>query len=159
LRARALTYLRRKIVETVDAQVCLGGRMQGSAGRIPGIVEEVYLLTGAGKPVYLSGLIGGATRQIAEMTRGRTPGDGLFATKPDIEEAYKKHASTGDDPDARLDRDAIRGDFASQVTIDALSQANGLTPDENEQLFDAATSDDMIALVLRGLQRVRPARG
>jgi hypothetical protein len=159
LRARALTYMRRQIVATVDGQVCLGGRTSGSRGRFPGIVEEVYLLTEAGKPVYLSGLIGGATRMIIDALRGQPPDESLFSTRPEVEKAFGAHQPPDGDPDARLDRDAIRKHFTDKINMDVLSRANQLQPDENDRLCDAFTTDEALGLIVRGLRRVYRSRG
>jgi hypothetical protein len=155
LRARALTHMRREIVKTVDAQICVGGRTTGAAGRMPGVVEEAYLLTQAKKPVYFSGLVGGAAKLIIDNLGAKSPDARLFVTKPEVEQAYG--AAKSKDPDARIDRVAWSKHFRS-LTMTKVHTANKLTKDENRQLCDAGTTDEMLALILRGLRRVHDAK-
>ena len=157
LRARALT-MRRKITEKVDGQVCLGGRTKGSSGRMPGVVEEIYMLTKACKPVYISGLIGGAARKVIEGFRTKQPYEELFSTASDVEQAYQKHLNLASDEDAQLDRDAIRHHFAETLDAAGLARANYLDPDENRRLCDAFTTDEVLGLIVQGLRRVCRAK-
>src|SRR5690606_12847315 len=59
LRARGLTHLRRRLTATTNARLCIGGKLGGSQGRYPGIVEEALLAIEAKQPLYVSGLFGG----------------------------------------------------------------------------------------------------
>jgi hypothetical protein len=53
-----------------------------------------------------------------------------------------------------MDRAASKVSVATKVTVGALSRANRLKPEENEQLLEGSTTDEMLVLVLRGLRRV-----
>src|SRR5579871_5091827 len=76
LRARGLTFLRHRLNAECHARLCLGGRRGGSAGRFPGVVEEAYLAVQARKPLYVAGLLGGASHQVIDaMEGGKMPAD------------------------------------------------------------------------------------
>jgi len=47
-----------------------GGRTSGAAGRYPGVIEEAFLALRASKPLYLAGILGGATRQVIDAIEG-----------------------------------------------------------------------------------------
>ncbi len=63
-RGGELTRLRHCLTMMLSpgCRVCLGGRTEGYQGREPGVMEEARLALRYGKPVYLMGGFGGATR-------------------------------------------------------------------------------------------------
>lgn len=67
-RASQLEVLREKITERLNpgVRVCLGGKEKGYEGREPGVIEEARLALEWGKPLYLLGGFGGATRLLGE---------------------------------------------------------------------------------------------
>ena len=63
-RAAELTALRYCITALLNpgCRVCLGGKTRGYQGSEPGVLEEARLALECGKPLYLLGGFGGATR-------------------------------------------------------------------------------------------------
>ncbi|MGH7982222.1 MAG: hypothetical protein ACREFF_03635 [Candidatus Udaeobacter sp.] len=161
LRARALTYLREQITAFSGARLCIGGRISGSEGRCPGVIEEAYLAVEHSKPLYLSGLLGGASRNLIQIIENRQiTGDffppasvALLYDKPPIRDAgvvaEVKLLSPGN----------ITRSF-QDLGLEGLSRMNGLTVDENTKLFHSPAVDDVVGLMLLGLARLKtPPRG
>lgn len=67
-RAAELTALRCYITNLLDpgCRICLGGETKGYEGAEPGVMEEARLALEYGKPLYLLGGFGGATRIFGE---------------------------------------------------------------------------------------------
>ena len=63
-RGEELTVLRKWITALLapGCRICLGGRMYGYQGDEPGVLEEAGLALNWGKPLYLLGGLGGATK-------------------------------------------------------------------------------------------------
>ena len=63
-RGEELTVLRQWITALLapGCRICLGGRMCGFQGNEPGVLEEAGVALNWGKPLYLMGGLGGATR-------------------------------------------------------------------------------------------------
>jgi hypothetical protein len=174
--ARALTNMRRQMTKNVFARVCLGGRdmdpvhpEKGPSGRCPGVVEEALLSCLADQPVYLSGLLGGVTRQVINSIEG-DDASLTFELPAPVAAAYAG-AETGKTPnlaakftqahlckmfayDGPLTSQEILGVFR-RYGIERLAANNGLSPEENRHLFDAVTMDEVIGWVLTGLARLR----
>ena len=70
-RAAQLTRVRHQLTKLLDpgCRVCLGGRTDEYQGDEPGVMEEARLALRYGKPLYLMGGFGGATRLFGEETR------------------------------------------------------------------------------------------
>jgi dihydroxyacetone kinase DhaKLM complex PTS-EIIA-like component DhaM len=64
--AEGLTSMRRRMSADCDARIVLGGRVDGYAGRLPGIVEEAVLSIAARKPLFVLGGFGGAASDVAQ---------------------------------------------------------------------------------------------
>lgn len=158
LRARALTWMRRQIVATVGAQICLGGRTEGSSGRFPGVVEEAYFVSLARKPLYLSGLLGGATREMIGAIRRQKFSEAILSTKDSVRQAFANALATTDDPDAKLNHESLASHFQSHLTMANLCKKNRLTPSENKLLCDAVNLEQALTPLLCGLSRVHQAR-
>jgi len=71
--ARCLTAMREELVTQTQARIMMGGKMLDYKGKYPGLVEEALLTLAAGKPLFLLGGYGGATRVIIEALQGRQP--------------------------------------------------------------------------------------
>lgn len=67
-RAKKLTLLREHLTKRLDpgCRICLGGKTDGYEGSKPGVEEEAELALEYGKPLYLVGGFGGATRSFGE---------------------------------------------------------------------------------------------
>jgi hypothetical protein len=62
--ADGLTEMRKELAELCHLRICLGGKVVGYSGRIPGIVEEACLTLERGRPVLASTVFGGASRVV-----------------------------------------------------------------------------------------------
>ena len=69
-RARGYTAMREQMNADIQARVLLGGRIEGTTGPWPGLVEEAWLALKAQKAVFLLGGFGGATRDVLGSLRG-----------------------------------------------------------------------------------------
>lgn len=157
IRARGLTHLRHRLNALSQARICLGGRQAGWAGRYPGIVEEALLALDAGKPLYISGLFGGAAADVIDAIRGGIMPDD-FCRNPAIQAVYHSPPIREADDTTAADRVVDPGavwTFFREAGPSALAATNGLTVEENGRLFDAATLEGLIELILVGLGRVR----
>ncbi|MCY2962765.1 MAG: hypothetical protein NT069_03790 [Planctomycetota bacterium] len=157
-RARTLTEMRRQMAKTVDAQICIGGKIHGAAGRFPGVVEEAYFATRANKPIYFSGFLGGATMEMIRAIRGETYSPDLFRPAEKVRVAFQNANSPNMVPDASLESDCVKRYFESELTMDRICQTNLLTAAENTVMWDATGIDPAIVMILRGLLRVNAAR-
>lgn len=131
-RAAALTAMRRELVESTDARLCLGGRIAGFSGAMPGVLEELELAMEARQALYLSRLLGGVSAQAVEILEGSRDGFHFEGLRKDVSHA--------------------RG--LKELGIEGLAHHNGLDVETNRRLFRAQTVDEVIALVLRGLGRL-----
>jgi SLOG-like protein len=160
VRARGLTNLRHRLGEAAHARLCLGGRTSGAAGRYPGVIEEAFLALRTSKPLYLAGILGGATRQVIDAIEGR-PMLENFCAPTTLNELYLAppvpERDPGTEPDRLVDRVAIWDTFTRGGRT-RLADANALSPDENEELFTTPVLDRVIQLVLTGIARLQARR-
>ena len=169
LRARGLTHLRRRLAEECGARVCLGGKESGFEGRYPGILEEALFTLEAGQPLYLVGLLGGASLHLGEAILDRTP--------PPAEIGAEVYSGTGNGgpPLARLYEDWAKNRLPGGPSAGALDDRtldlagawkrvcdlgserlarNGLSREENRRLLETRVEGEVFHLVLTGLVRL-----
>lgn len=156
--ARSLTGMREEMNAGTDARIFLGGQLgslgQRGSGRYPGLAEEALLALRARKPVYLIGAFGGCTEATIEALRGKRPS--AFTelerlTDPEVRAAMELYNSQVAADGERIDYNALTAEFEG-FGIAGLN--NGLNAEENERLFTTTNLPEMIALVLRGLERL-----
>lgn len=155
LRARGLTHLRHRLDEFCQARFCLGGRRGGSQGHFPGVIEEALISVQNNRPLYLAGLLGGATRQVIDAIEGQPmPEDFCQPTK--IHDLFAAPPWRENDPATRRDREtdpeAVWMTFRD-AGIKQIAERNGLDEKENAELFQTPVLDRAIQLVLTGLAR------
>ncbi|MEQ9411561.1 MAG: hypothetical protein RIK87_27855 [Fuerstiella sp.] len=153
-RACALTAMRQRMAAQCTARICLGGKTSGSSGRCPGVIEEAMFAIEKQHPLYLSAIMGGATAQLIDAVRGQKDAPETFARpRQDVQEGFD--LMKGHDMPAEMELippNRIWSEFRD-LGVAGLSDANGLSPSENEQLFDAATTNEVVRLVTYGLSR------
>lgn len=166
---RSLTELRRKMNAEIHARVVLGGKTRGFVGRYPGIVEEVLFAVSTKSPLYVCGGFGGAAFALAQLFLGKTATD-LDSLSQYADEQYAATASYYEASTALKLRPFLNAitpfdrfvgysvdypllcDFFREVGVGGLN--NGLSPQENEILFETPSLDEIRTLVLTGLTRL-----
>jgi hypothetical protein len=158
LRARGLTHLRHRLTRISHARLCIGGRKSGSEGRYPGVIEEALLSIEDRKPLYLAGVLGGATQQLIEALMGKPiPNDFCLPTKAHpyyLRPPTRERIPAGD---SIVERETLWKVFCGHG-IDSLTKNNLLSQEENIRLFQTTVLDEVIQTVLIGLSRVYRSR-
>ena len=157
LRARGLTHLRHRLTEISRARLCIGGRKSGSEGRYPGVIEEALLSLESRKPLYLAGILGGATHQLIQALRGESMPDG-FCSPAKVHPYYSDPPIPGQISETKTNAivapKVLWEEFRNHG-IDGLAKDNRLTNEENLRLFETTALDEVIQTVLIGLGRVQ----
>ncbi|MBK7585826.1 MAG: TIR domain-containing protein [Myxococcales bacterium] len=156
--ARCLTTMRETMTRETDARVLLGGPVRGFLGRYPGLLEEALLALRSSKPLFLVGGFGGCTQSIIEALTGAAAAafqQSFQEQDPAYVELMAEFNRAVDAKELRSDRidwtrcvDELRGYGVSGLK-------NGLTDEENQLLFRSVHTQEIVALVLRGLGHLR----
>ena len=125
--APGLTDMRTRMVREADVVILLGGQVQYFKGRMPGVAEEALLCLQSQLPLFLVGGFGGCTRDIAEDL-------GLVERWNGSREYWPG-----------------RNEFESYGS-DVLR--NELSLEENQMLAETPYIEQIITLILRGLDRL-----
>src|SRR5438128_3043166 len=67
-----MTLMRERITEKAVSRLCIGGRIEGYQGRLPGLLEEPLLSLRAKKPLFLVGALGGCTELAIDLLEQRS---------------------------------------------------------------------------------------
>lgn len=154
-RSRALTHLRQVLEQKTRARISFGGRTGGSQGRYPGIIEEAFLAVRHRKPLYLCGILGGATKQVIDAIEGsKMPDD--FCSPEKMRAVYREYGETDRDPasDLAVDPGFVWQTF-NELRLDGLTELNRLSKEQNATLFQTQSLDQAIELILLGLGKLR----
>jgi hypothetical protein len=156
--SRCLTEMRERMSNETDARVLLGGPVRGFLGRYPGLLEEALVAIRQSKPVFLIGGFGGCTRALVAALSGGKPevfGHAFQMRDPVYAALVKEFNSGVDRGELRSDRIDWAGSVGLLRVCGVDGLRNGLTPEENELLFRSIHTQEIVALVLRGLFRLR----
>jgi SLOG cluster2/TIR domain len=153
--ARCLTAMREQMAERIDARIILGGKVTGYKGAVPGIVEEAALAIFHHKPLFVLGAFGGCARAVGEALMGESP--------EVLTQAYQT-AQSKDYGDLLefYNQQATQSGFLPSIDYTRLVTTleergfqglnNGLTELENQNLFNTENLEEMVYLILKGLE-------
>ena len=165
--ARSLSHMRAEITARTHARIVLGGKPTGFMGTLPGILEETVLAVRARQPLYVLGGFGGAAGLVTRAFRGEHP-EGLtldFQQRAsrdyaDLVTVYERERANH--PELKLppiDYPAILQELAA-CGPKGLAHVNGLSEEENGELFTTGSIDFALFLVMKGLSSIdHPSRG
>jgi hypothetical protein len=161
--ARGMTAMREAQAGSASARVVLGGKVGSTPagpdgtsgvkwywGRIPGVVEEALASVKAGQPLYLIGAFGGAAALAIDLLEGRqrpefTWGYQREAPHSDAMRAlYEQYGPPWEDYDEMAARFAMTG-------VAGLAAKNGLSVEQNRELFTSRDIPRIVELLLDGL--------
>lgn len=154
-RTLALTAMRERITAETVARVLIAGATTGTAGRAPGVLEEAWLSVSQRKPLFVLGGYGGVAALVADVLlhRDTAAREGKIASDEGYRAMTAKLAGALP-PGVPADGGTMLEDI-SRAGVQGME--NGLTTEENARLFDSDDTDEVIALVLRGLRVVTGA--
>lgn len=125
---KSLIAMRKRIVSESDYIIVAGGKKSGFKGRMPGILEEFIIAMKNKKPIYVLGGFEGVAKEIADYLQGKNLSAEL--------EQYKEYLE----------------EITDEISIDNLR--NGLTFEENKQLFALENHIQIMELVLQGISNL-----
>ncbi|MEA2684807.1 MAG: hypothetical protein QOE93_2 [Actinomycetota bacterium] len=147
--ALMLSEMRQVVTDESRAGIVLGGKLTGSSGRAPGVLEEAWYSVKDGQPLFVLGGFGGIGSLIADRLAGRDTGD--REAKIAADEGFTEMGGRleGVMPE-ELPRDGST--MLAEIVAGGIEGLhNGLSVDDNRHLFETDDIDVAIALVLRGL--------
>jgi hypothetical protein len=161
--ARGTTAMREEMGRRLSARVALAGKLEGYAGLLPGVLEEILVARLGERPIplYLLGAFGGATRLAIDLLQGRLRPEATaawveahVAGYTDLVGEYQRRGDSVVTPEEAAQRLRALGGQGPARALD-----NGLNDAENRELFDATDSTRIVELVLTGLRRRFPEQG
>lgn len=160
-RIRALTAMRQEMVRHADARICLGGGAGKTARRLPGVIEEALFTGLAGRPLYLSGALGGVAKVMADALLHRRMSDearALFFTPPPAARLFAVCAA--ESPIAPEEGPSTEGgwnalDRLQSFSPKQLGQQAGLSEEEYVQLLTSTDVQRVLGLAITGIVRLR----
>ncbi|MDF1811571.1 MAG: hypothetical protein P1V20_05140 [Verrucomicrobiales bacterium] len=156
--ALVLSEMRIQLVELCTARICIGGKIEKATGAMSGIFEEAVLTIVAGQPLYLCGHWKGATGAICEILSGKKEHSAAdFYPIPEVTgqltEIRELASEKGWKIPGLTPEDAF--EIISNTSLELLAERNGLSVDENLELFELSDIRQIMSLVLKGLSVVK----
>ena len=152
----AMTAMRTKLTNETFARITIGGKIEGYKGRYAGLIEEPLLSLRSKKPLYLVGALGGCTRLVIDLLEQRTRTEMSTSIAREKTENYDEivalYAKYGQEFLSREDIAIEIRKYGANGPAIALN--NGLSDQENRELFKCAEPRRIAELILTGLAKL-----
>ena len=146
---RSLTKMREKMIDDCDIRICAGGRDKGYKGKMPGVLEEILIASEKKIPIYLLGGFGGIVHSVCEIIENDyIPENLTLEWQVENNVGYSKvlEIYKNDDKEIKY-TDIVK-------RIRNINLNNGLSKEENIQLFNTVYVEEAVHLVLKGLKSI-----
>jgi hypothetical protein len=152
----AMTAMRIKMTLESFARVSIGGKIEGYKGRYAGLIEEPLLSLREEKPLFLVGALGGCTRLVIDLLeqRPRTEMTTQVAQQnvENYDEVAALYAKYGQELKTREELAVEIQAFGTDGPAKALK--NGLTDEQNRELFACTEARRIAELILTGISEL-----
>ena len=153
--AISLSDMRELVIKNSDVRILLGGKTHNFVGFLPGILEESVIAIKNKQPLYILGGFGGTSALITKCLRKENPIEfsvnwQIEHTKgyKDLLESAKKHPNY---------KSIDYGNLVNSLNncgVESISKFNGLTEDQNFQLWETNNLDVAIPLIIKGILNI-----
>lgn len=166
--AISLTSMRKDMLKSNEAQILIGGRLNGQKkGLIAGVLEEAYWALKYERPIYIVGAFGGVCKELVHiLVEGYSTVleehlDNLSSLKSwqDNYLEYKLYAQklwneSTNEVDNRMQYLSLRDFFKKHWIQNNQNLRNGLSQEENMILFYSRNMLEVTQLIIKGLHHV-----
>ncbi|WP_170973099.1 TIR domain-containing protein [Citrobacter sp. wls827] len=149
--SKSLSSMRKRMIQECDARICAGGRLTGYKGCMPGVLEEVLLTIEHKKPLFLLGGFGGIASYICHCIKTNNIPEELTRNWQIYSNGGYKMLL---DYINEIDSQYIPNYTDLNKILNYQNLNNGLSEEENNQLFNTEYIDEAIYLILRGLNNL-----
>lgn len=158
----ALFRMRLQVSESSVFRVAVGGKLEGYAGRYPGVAEEIMLSLRLGRPLYVLGAFDGAARDVGQLLALDRPW--LGTARPYFKQCYSdskraaltQHASLLRPPpwqNLPVHMDELVEFLCAHAIGGPAWPQNGLTVEENRLLFREQNPQKIAEWIMKGIRR------
>lgn len=149
--SRSLTNMRETMIDNCDIRICAGGKHSGYKGCMPGVLEEVLIAVEKKKPLYLLGGFGGVVSDVCEIIEtGQLPAkltqDWQIKNNENYEDLLKYIDEQG--------MNKYEYNKLTDILKWEILETNGLTEEENIELFKTPFIEKAVYLVIKGLNNI-----
>lgn len=159
IKAMSLTNMRKLMTENIDARILLGGKVVGSSGFFPGLLEEAVCAAVKGIPIYIVGGFGGCSALLGDLLSGKSPmelsEDFQLTHNPERKTLFREYQSLISSrntmylPSHDLNTTVK---WFGEVGFSGLK--NGLSEEENMRLLRTKNNQEILRLVFKGINMV-----
>lgn len=152
--AKCLSAMRMESINSSDIRIFAGGKLQKYKGFIPGVLEEFYIAAKLRKPIFLIGGFGGVVKYICDSIASNRISEVLTQEWQEENDSDYKDFMTYVYAESDEFNYAELYQVIQGVTIEKLANKSGLTVDEYYRLVNSQFIDEIIYLILKGLNNL-----
>lgn len=157
--SRCLTEMRQNSIDSSHARICAGGKLSGYKGKMPGVLEEIFIAFEKKKPIYLLGAFGGVVGEITASILNKTVSAPLtegwqISHNTGYAELQNKARTNSD----HADYQKVKTDIEDLV-LSTLAKSAGLDDGDYLQLMQSPFVDECVHLILKGIKSIASAKG
>ncbi len=152
--SRCLSEMRKQSIECSTIRICVGGKLSGYKGKMPGVLEEILISLKTSKPIYLLGAFGGVVGDVCSCILGsevpETLTEGWQTLHNEGYSDLQSYARThGHECDYKKIVEVIQA-----CNISDLASCSGLDEDEYKRLMISPFIDECVHIILKGLKKI-----
>ncbi|ENX18142.1 hypothetical protein F895_00211 [Acinetobacter sp. CIP 64.2] len=152
--SKCLRAMRMESIKGSDIRIFAGGKIQNYKGFMPGVLEEFYIAAKLSKPIFLIGGFGGVVKEICNSIVLNRVSEVLTQEwQEENDSDYKDFMAYLYGKSYNFNYDELH-QIIQSVTIESLANKSGLNVDEYYRLINSQFIDEIIYLILKGLNNL-----
>lgn len=151
--SRSLSQMRVSSITASDARICVGGKLAGYSGSMPGVLEEILISLEMNKPIFLLGAFGGVVKAVCDTLLNKKVSEelttnGQISLNSNYLDLIELSKTNG------FPVDYSRVELLLSIGLADLSSNSGLSETEYRHLMTSSFNDECIHIILKGLNKI-----